>query len=258
MNLPQRKDSRKPKQRIITVPNERSRAVWLSDLHFPHQDDAAIEIALNYAAKNKADVIVLGGDILDNTPFSRFGHETKDEDIAAWFDMVIYFLQRLRKRFPKALIYWLEGNHDIWFKKYIVSNARVLQNDNYFTLQKRLRLDETKVEYLPENIVLKFADLYLHHGHLFFRGKCLPISPARTVFSKTKASTLCGHVHQQSQWVEKTIEGVRIKCYTTGCLSELTPNYSPFNQYCHGFADIKRDGKKAIVRNFVIDGTLED
>jgi predicted phosphodiesterase len=258
MNIPVRKDSKKPKQRIVKVPTDREKLLWLSDIHFPHQDDAAIEIALNYGQKEKVDVIVLGGDILDNTPFSRFGHETKDEEISVWFDMVIDFIQKLRKRFPKALIYWLEGNHDIWFKKYIISNARVLQNDDYFSMESRLQLDRLKVEYLPETVILKFADLFLHHGHLFFRGRTMPNCPARTIYAKANESVLSGHVHLQSKWVEKTIDGKRKKTYTTGCLSALTPGYSPFANYCHGFAYVRKEGAKHILRNFVIDGGLED
>lgn len=257
MNLP-KKNKQQLKQRIFPVPKECKKGVWLSDIHFPHQDNNALQIAINHAYKEKVDFIVLGGDILDNTAFSRFGIETKDEDIAKVFNLAIEWFAGLRKKFPKIPIYWLEGNHDIWFKKYIIANARVLQNDSYFSLESRLKLDAFNIQYLPENIVLKFEDLYLHHGHLYFRGNVSPVCPAKTVFSKTNASSLCGHVHQLSQWFEKTIEGKRIKCYTTGCLSDLTPTYSPFNRYTHGFATFRREGKIAIVRNFAIDGILED
>jgi predicted phosphodiesterase len=257
MNIPVRKDSKKTRQRIIEIPKSKSKILWLSDLHFPKQDDKAIDIALNFGAKEKVDVIVLGGDILDNTPFSRHGHETKDEDISQWFEMVVAFLKRLRRRFPKVLIYWLEGNHDKWFKQYIISNARVLQNDSYFTIESRLQLDTFGVQYLPETSVLKFADLFLHHGHLFFRGKCMPINPAKTIYSKANASVLCGHVHHDHKHTETAINGTKFKCYTTGCLSTLTPSYSPFANYVTGFAFVQRIGNKHSLRNLTIDAGLE-
>lgn len=257
MNIPVRVNSKSPRQRIVEIPKSRNKILWLSDLHFPKHDNAAIDIALGFGAKEKADVIVLGGDILDNTPFSRHGHETKDEDISLWFDMVVEFLKKLRKKFPKALIYWLEGNHDKWFKQYIISNARVLQNDRYFTIEKRLQLDAFGVQYLPETSILKFADLFLHHGHLFFRGRCLPINPAKTIFSVANASVLCGHVHHDHKYTASAIDGTKLKCYTSGCLSTLTPSYSPFANYVKGFAFVQKVGSKHTLRNLTIDAGLE-
>ena len=98
-----------------------------------------------YGKEHKADVIILHGDVLDNTPFRRFGHKTADESIQKVFDMAIDFFEVLRQKFPKALIYCTEGNHDLLFAKCIQSNARVLQNDLYFTLQSRLRLTNLRL-----------------------------------------------------------------------------------------------------------------
>lgn len=259
MIIPAKRNGKKPRQRIVKIPANREKVLWLSDLHFPKQDNYAIDLALQFGVKEKIDVIVLGGDILDNTPFSRHGHETKDEDISLWFDMVIEFLKKLRKKFPKALIYWVEGNHDVWFRKYIIANARVLQNDNYFTIESRLQLGALGVCYLPETSSLLFADLYLNHGHLFFRGRCLPVNPAKTVYSVANASVIVGHVHHDHKHTATTISGAKFKCYTTGCLSTLTPSYSPFANYVTGFALIKKAAGKHIVRNIAIDaGVIED
>ena len=49
---------------------ERKNILWLSDIHIPNQNNKAIELAVNYGIEKKVDCILLGGDIMDNTPFT--------------------------------------------------------------------------------------------------------------------------------------------------------------------------------------------
>ena len=71
---------------------------------------------------------------------------------------------------------------------------------------------------------------------------------------KTKQSTICSHVHKISEHTETNLEGEMITTWTTGCLCELSPDYSPFaNNYAHGFSHLKvnTDGTYS-VKNFRI------
>ena len=55
-----------------------------------------------------------------------------------------------------------------------------------------------------------------------------------------KACALVSHNHQPSQHQEPTIEDKQISCWSTGCLSELHPQYMPINKWGYGFAFIEQ------------------
>ena len=59
---------------------------------------------------------------------------------------------------------------------------------------------------------------------------------------------------------EETEEDIKIiTCYSTGCLCELTPSYSPFaNNYSHGFAHVKTqpNGHYSVKNIQLIDGVI--
>ena len=44
--------------------------LWMSDIHIPNQNNAAIELAIEEGLREKVNCIILGGDIMDNTPFT--------------------------------------------------------------------------------------------------------------------------------------------------------------------------------------------
>jgi hypothetical protein len=86
-----------------------------------------------------------------------------------------------------------------------------------------------------------------------------PVNSARGLFMKAKESTICSHVHKISEHTETNLSGELTTCWTTGCLAELSPDYSPFaNNYAHGFAHIKVDAERNYsVKNFrIINGKI--
>jgi hypothetical protein len=81
-----------------------------------------------------------------------------------------------------------------------------------------------------------------------------PVNSARGLFMKAKQSMICGHVHKVSEHNETNLSGELISCWSTGCLSELSPDYNPHsNNYSHGFAHIRTDNEgNYSVKNFRI------
>ena len=57
------------------IPKGQNNILILSDIHFPYQDNKALELALNYGLENNVNDIYLNGDIGDFYQCSRF---TKD------------------------------------------------------------------------------------------------------------------------------------------------------------------------------------
>jgi predicted phosphodiesterase len=233
--------SKAKKIKYVSIPNVFNNILWLSDIHFPNHCIPSLTAALQYGLDNNINCIVLGGDILDNEPFTNHDAPPPSKnDVLDWFEMVEEFLDMLKEKFPTAKLYWLEGNHDNWYVRYLMKKAPVLFGDEYYRLPQRLNLKERNVEFLEQNIILKAGKLHLLHGHTIIRGFMPPAQPSRNLLNRTLASTLIGHVHQNTYTPTRTLDGSIIGCWTVGCLCTLSPDYDPHNiRHSNGFAHIK-------------------
>ena len=103
---------------ISVEKNKATKILVLSDLHFPFQNEVAIDEAL--AAHKDADILVLNGDILDVYGASSFAKD-KTRTIMEEYKLAMDFLIRVSKMFKH--VYLLEGNHerriDTFFSKKI-------------------------------------------------------------------------------------------------------------------------------------------
>lgn len=233
------------KDRQFTQIKGAERVLILSDIHFPNHDYDALLNALKFGKEKNIDCIILNGDIMDNEPFTR--HDAPPpmiSDIKKWFDMVEEFLEMLIKEF-NVPIHWLEGNHDAWYKLYLMKKAPMIFHDEYYTLSSRLKLREKKVIWHDENTVVLCGKLPITHGHKIVKGIFSPVNPARGVFTRLKGSMLIGHCHTTSEHSESLLDGTLITCYSTGCLCTLAPSYDPFNvKHNLGFAyvEVEKNG----------------
>lgn len=225
---------------FIKLPAIANNILWLSDLHIPNQDNIAITAAIEYGVQKEVNCIVLGGDIMDNTPFTS--HDAPPpglDDVRTWFEYTEQFLVYLRSKFPSAHIVWLEGNHDNWIMRYLMKKAPILFNDEYYHLPQRLNLKKYGVEFYKEHIILLAGRLQLHHGHTMIRGVFAPVNAARGLFLRTKSNAMIGHVHTTSQHSEKNLKGDIMGTWSVGCLCTLAPDYNPHGtKHNHGFAHI--------------------
>lgn len=234
--------SKAKKPQYQSIPNAFNNILWLSDIHFPNHCIPSLTAALQYGIDNNINCIVLGGDILDNEPFTNHDAPPPSKnDVLDWFEMVEEFLDMLRDKFPKAKIYWLEGNHDNWYVRYLMKKAPALFGDEYYRLPQRLNLKQRNVEFLEQDVILKAGKLHLLHGHTIIRGFMPPAQPSKNLLNKTLASTLIGHVHQNSYTPTRTLqEKSIIGCWTVGCLCTLSPAYDPHNiRHNNGIAHIR-------------------
>lgn len=241
--MPKLPPTQSAKRKFIDLPAIANNILWLSDVHIPNQENEAIELALTYGKKNKINCVVLGGDILDNTPFtSHDSPPPSPDDVVDFFDYCEIFLKRIRTLFPTAHIVWLEGNHCNWYVRYLMKKAPMLFNDSYYRIPERLNLKQYNIDFYEQNVILRAGKLNMHHGHLIVRGMFAPVNAARGVFVKTKSSMLVGHVHSTSEHSEANIKGEIIGCWSTGCLCTLAPDYDPFNtKHNLGFAHVTVD-----------------
>ena len=255
-NLP---ESHQEKREPFVLPKVCNNILLISDLHIPYHDIEAITIALDYGKKENVNTIFINGDLIDNSQVSRFEKDMKKRSVKQEFDATKEFLVQLRATFPDASIYWLKGNHCVRWEKFLEQKVREIWDDPYFHLEERLRLNEQRVQILDDTVLVKAGKLSITHGHHIFKGIFVPVSPARGAFLRAKQSVIVGHLHRSSYHTEMDLDGKVIGCWSTACLCELRPNYSPLvSNSQHGFAHITIDktGDFTVKNYQIINGKL--
>jgi|SRR6476620_500046 len=225
------------------IPKGQNNILILSDIHFPYQDNKALELALNYGLENKVNAVYLNGDIADFYQCSRFTKDRRLRDMAGELEIVRNFLKQLQSLF-KCPIYYKIGNHEKRYEDYLMIKAPELLGIDDFKLEQLLRFREFGVTLVKDKQMAMAGKLPILHGHEWFGGFAPPVNPARGLFMKAKESCIVGHHHRTSEHTEKTLSGDVTTTWSTGCLCGLEPEYAPYNNYNHGFAHVKvgKDG----------------
>lgn len=255
-NLP---ESYQEKREPLRLPTTCNNILLISDLHIPYHDIDAVTIALEYGIKHEINTIVINGDLTDFARISRFETDFKKRSVKQEFDATKQFLRVLRQLFPTQNIYWIKGNHDQRYEKYLFQKASEIWDDPYFTLEERLQLNEERVHLIDDKILVKAGKLSITHGHHIFKGIFTPVSPARGAYMKAKQNIIVGHLHRASFHPEVNLDGEVIGAWSTACLCELRPNYSPLvSNSQHGFAHIlvEPNGDFTVKNYSIINGKL--
>ncbi len=221
------------------------RTLLLADLHIPFHDPEALELALEYGAKKKPTIILLNGDIVDHYALSRWEKNPElrsfPEEVAA----ATYFLNGLRKRFPKTRIILKQGNHEERYEIYMRMKAPDLLGVAKFNWENIYDLDKYDVELVNQKRPIRLGELNVIHGHEYMFNINNPVNPARGMFMKAKAHVIGSHFHQTSQHTENSLEQDVISAWSTGCLCDLHPEYRPLNCWNSGFAYIETESNGA-------------
>lgn len=247
-NLP-KSEGNPPK--VFRLPLKDNNILLISDLHIPYHDIEALTVAIDYGKKENINTIFINGDLIDFYQISRFVNLERRRSVAEELEMTKDFLGILNNEFPNAPIYFLLGNHDNRLQYYLANKAPELLDVEEFRLAQLLEAEKYNMTVLEDTTLVKMGKLNVTHGNLLLRGVFSPVNPARGSFLKAKASVIVGHTHKVSTHSETTITGKVITCYSTGCLCELNPTYSPFaNNFSHGFAHVKtKDNGNYTVKN---------
>jgi predicted phosphodiesterase len=212
----------------------------LCDLHFPYQDNEAIECAINEGIKQGCDSIILNGDALDCHMISDFVKDPRKRKFKDELYSIRQFLASLRHTFPTANIYYKEGNHEERYWRYMRIKAPELFDIDAFDFPSLTHCDKHNVKWIDGKSKLNIGKLSIFHGHEFGKQFLPSVNVARGLFMKTKVSSMCGHHHQTAEHNERDANGKFITCWGVGCLSELSPDYNPYSKYNHGFAIVSK------------------
>ena len=222
------------------IPKGQNNILILSDIHFPYQDNKALELALQYGIENKVNCVYLNGDTLDMYHGSRFVKDRRKRDLSEELEIGRCFLRMLKEMF-NCPIYFKIGNHEKRWEDYLRIQAPELLGIADFELETILRFREFGVTLVKDKQIAMAGKLPIMHGHEWQGGFAPPVNPARGLYMKAKESCIIGHHHRTSEHTEKSLKGEVTTTWSTGCLCGLQPDYAPYNNYNHGFAHVQTD-----------------
>lgn len=231
----------------------------LSDIHIPYHDYDALMAAIMYGKEQGVDSVYLNGDTLDfyqASNFTKWGNMMSvKEEIALFHD----FIGILNEILNVPIVFKV-GNHEERMDVYILRNAPILEEFEEIGLKRLLKLNELGIEFVTGRQKTYMGKLLVVHNHEAGRSIFAPVNPARGMFLRYKCSSLGGHHHQSSEHFESNLRGELIGCFSTGCLCQMTPEYSPFafTKWNHGFAivEIFENGDFKVDNKRIVNGTI--
>jgi len=208
-----------------------------TDIHIPNQDNEALQIAMAGQRFFKPDITIVGNDLIDCTPYTRWADSTIREALAKdWYKTEIKpankFLDYVQKYTKKTI--FLPGNHDKWIERWAARSGKTgLAIYSLISLRHNLLKNRINIEYVDDFVNLH-KNLIVIHGWTC----CKHAAYKHIELSKTK-SIIFNHTHRrQSITVQDPWSGLPIEAICAGCLCKKKPMYkhdgSP-TEWTHGF-----------------------
>ena len=224
------------------------------DVHIPYHDNDALEIMFTKFEEEEVDSILINGDLLDFYQLSFHEKDPRNVHFKQEIESGKEFLSYIRNRFPDIPIYFIPGNHENRFERYLRIKASELLDIDEFRLDVILQLAKYKVEYLNFRSKVVFGNYTIEHGDK------IPgaggVVPARTLLMKLKSNAIVNHFHKSSESIQRIFgpeENTSIKGYSLGCMCDLEPEYMEINEWNHGFAIMRRTNDQVSVSNYKIE-----
>jgi hypothetical protein len=245
--------------------DKRKTVLFLYDVHLPNESEENIALALDYSqSRHEVGTVVVGGDLLDATSISRFKKDPYEtmplhEEIA----YAVNWLDALRKRFPRAHIALVKGNHEARLQHYLWTQAMEISKLKGLSIREQLELDRLNIQWVDNlELVQRGGNVYsigklnILHGHE--QGICPNINPARQYFLRALDNMICGHVHKVDDHVANTVAGKQLGAWVCGHLQNEHPAYRPLNPWCAGFAvaHFDADGLFSVKLKKIIEGRV--
>ena len=241
----------------FTFPTGCTKLGVFGDVHIPYHDNLALETMFTKFEEEGVDSILINGDLLD---FYQLSFHEKDPRMVHFKDEIEAgkeFLDYCRSRFPNIPIYYITGNHENRFERYLRIKASELLDMDEFRLDVLLHVAEYKVEFIPFRSKVVFGDYTIEHGDK------IPgaggVVPARTLLMRLKSNSIVNHFHKSSESSQRVYgvgEPTTIKAYSLGCMCDLAPEYMEINEWNHGFAIMTKIKDKVSVTNYKIEGNI--
>jgi len=225
----------------------------ISDVHFPYHDYTALKTVLKQLYEYEVDTLILNGDIVDFYSVSFWEKKPERRNLEWERELAVRALDRIRSIFKDAKIIYKEGNHEERLERYLARKAPELYELEELKVDRFLKLDDFGIAYVRDKRVIQAGELDIIHGHEYrsYASVNIAISFLRKAFK----NVLLGHYHRRQEDTKRTIRDELMGCWVVGCLCDLKPDYSPKNEWTHGFAFIElQESGHFQVKNHLIQG----
>lgn len=226
----------------------------INDLHVPIHDTQACNLAISHLKDAGIDTLVINGDFVDMYSLTRHGRDSRKYGLQYELATARRELVGLRKYLGDHVkIYYVEGNHENWWKRYMRNVAREL--DEYQGLDDTLMLRALGIEWIDHGMGLRAGKLRIIHGHEISGSG---IYVAKRKLNKAKTNIIFGHHHTSQEWTETNLDGHEIGSWAIGCLCQRTPEWNRFSGYTLGFGRVEFSarGDFEVHNKRIIDGVI--
>lgn len=231
----------------------------VADNHIPFHAEGALELAVKDGKIRGAKDVIILGDFLDCYQVSDFARQPDVSTLTQELHDGKKALRWLRKQFPKGRIIYKEGNHEERFAvrvhKAMPEIGKLLDLFAY----EKLGFEELGIELVNDRRRIDMGYLSAIHGHELGKGTAVLVNAARTLQLKGKECAVVGHWHSPAQHRVRTLRNKHIGCWALGCLANLNPRYSPYNDWENGFGVFHRtdgNGNFVFENKTIIDGMV--
>lgn len=216
------------------------RALIISDIHLPYHSQSAITTCFDYAKKEKPDVVIINGDLLDFYQLSFWDKDPRKRHFAYELGQFKEFFSVVQRTF-KCKVVFKFGNHEFRYERYLLQKAKELVGVDEFELHNIIKARAEGIDIVAQNQLIHANELTILHGHELGRGFFNPVNAARGLHLKAKITALQGDVHKTSEHTETDLKAAIKTTWSVGCLCGLSPEYLPYNSWNHGFALLELD-----------------
>lgn len=223
----------------------------LYDVHVPFQDKKALETAINYGIDNDVNTVILAGDSFDFFNQSDFIKTTNPVTIAQELEEAKKFLELIRIAFPDAHIYFIKGNHETRWERYLSKHAFMLLDIPDFQFDGFFGMANKRIEVIENGRCIKAGGLNIYHGNEL--GVRTGKYPAKAILNKRHDNITIGHFHKTDTAVAYNIAKEVVTVNASGCLCELTPDFMPINDWNTGFIHVRTNGEEFELHNLRIN-----
>lgn len=221
------------------VPKTIKKTLWIADVHGRFYNRGALELAVNYGAKKGCDSVIILGDFLDFYQHSKFD---KNPSVSLIFEEQEWgqeMLKLLQDTFGTVIL--KEGNHDARREAHIARlSATMPELMDMASYRDYLFFDGCRVEFVEDYRHIRYGHkLNAIHGHEYYGGGGIHVAYNR--FHKALDNLITAHSHKAQSIIKPNINGHIYGSWTLGCMCQLSPRYSPKNDWSNGFCVTEKE-----------------
>lgn len=196
----------------------------LCDVHFPDHYEPALNMAYRLIARKQPDIIVVGSDTADFGLISTFSpdpdqNEAIDDELDELRRYWTPHIETIQHAAPKALLVYVDGNHEQRIYRHIAENAPKLRRVVERAWSDLVR-QQGRVLWLGRRQHVDIGHLVVQHGDRSNEH----IAKSLLDDLSYQASTMAGHVHRMNRY-DRTGYKYPVSSITSGCLCNLNPHY---------------------------------